>query len=152
MYLLDNKTMIVSFFGHARFPYSQELPSKIMNVLEEVVGNNDVEFFVGFYGAFENICFECAVEYKSKRSNVVVTYVTPYIDVSRYEHSLKKCDGSIYPEIERTPQKFAIIKRNEWVINHSDVIIFYNIGVGKTNDFYEYAQRRNKKIINLADL
>lgn len=37
----------------------------------------------------------------------------------------KKFDNTIYPEIENVPPKFAIIKRNEWMIDKSDFLIAY---------------------------
>ncbi|MBQ7374034.1 MAG: hypothetical protein IJW64_05700 [Clostridia bacterium] len=144
--------MIISFFGHAKYTYDEDLLNKTLEILENVIGEREVEFLVGFHGNFENFGFKCALQYKKRHKNAIVTYVTPYLDVERFANSVKKCDCSIYPEIERTPLKFAIIKRNEWVIDRSDFIIFYKKYIGKTNDFFDYATRKNKKIVNLADL
>lgn len=120
--------------------------------MQEVIAKIDVDFYVGFYGEFEKFGLKCALEYKKNHNNAKVFCITPYLNSSRYDILLKKCDGSIYPEIETVPPKFAIIKRNEWVIDKSDIVIFYmEFSAKKTYDFYLYAKRKNKRIINLAN-
>ena len=61
-------------------------------------------------------------------------------------------DESIYPDIEKTPPRFAIVKRNEWMINNSDFLIAYVEhnwgGAAKT---LEYAKKKKHiKTINIA--
>ena len=62
-------------------------------------------------------------------------------------------DSSIYPPIEKVPPKFAISKRNEWMITNSDLIIAYvNHNYGGAYKTLEIAKRRKKKIINIYDI
>ena len=42
-----------------------------------------------------------------------------------YVKSLGLYDESIYPPIENVPPKFAIAKRNEWMMTNADFIIVY---------------------------
>lgn len=64
----------------------------------------------------------------------------------------KLYDSIIYPPIENTPPKFAIIKRNEWMVNKSDLIIAYvNRSYGGAYKSFAYAEKKKKTIINLAD-
>ena len=59
---------------------------------------------------------------------------------------------TIYPEkIETVPKKIAIIKRNEWMIEQSDTVICYvKNHFSNAYRFFEFAEKKNKKIINLA--
>ena len=39
----------------------------------------------------------------------------------------KLYDSTLYPPLENVPYKFAISKRNEWMINESDLIIAFEL-------------------------
>jgi hypothetical protein len=48
------------------------------------------------------------------------------------------------------PSKFAIIKRNEWIVEQSDLIVVYCLrSFGGAYNALKYAKRKNKKIIEL---
>lgn len=38
---------------------------------------------------------------------------------------LKIFDSTLYPNIENTPPRFAILKRNKWMIDNSNFLIAY---------------------------
>jgi len=62
------------------------------------------------------------------------------------------CDTSIYPPIENVPPKFAISKRNEWMMISADLIIAYvNRSYGGAYKSLQVAKRRKKKIINICN-
>ena len=62
------------------------------------------------------------------------------------------CDTSIYPPIEQVPPRFAISKRNEWMMANADLIIAYvNHEYGGAYQSLRVAKRRKKKIINICD-
>ena len=49
------------------------------------------------------------------------------------------------------PKRYAILKRNEYMIERADVVIaFVNRNFGGAYKSYDYAKRKNKKIYNLA--
>ena len=63
------------------------------------------------------------------------------------------CDTSIYPPIENVPPKFAILKRNEWMMANADLIITYvKHNYGGAYRSLQVAKRKRKKIININDL
>ena len=63
------------------------------------------------------------------------------------------CDSSIYPPIESVPLKFAIAKRNEWMMENADLVIAYvNRNYGGAYQSLQIAKRRKKKIINIGEL
>lgn len=60
-------------------------------------------------------------------------------------------DSSVYPNIEKVPKRFAILKRNEWLINNSDFLIAYVHRLGGAHKTLEYAQKKKHiKVINIA--
>ena len=143
--------MIVVFIGHSNFWEKEKLT---IDVLEEIVKENNVEFFLVGYGRFDEYALEIAIKYKEKHNNTKIIFVTPYIYKNYYLTTgmKKKVDEIVYPELEKIPKKFAIIRRNEWMMDKADVVIAYvkySFGGAKTS--YDYAVRKNKKIINLAN-
>ncbi len=60
---------------------------------------------------------------------------------------------TIYPDgLENTPPKFAISKRNEWMLRQSDFVITYiNRIIGGAVKFKELAENKEKKVIELSD-
>ena len=60
---------------------------------------------------------------------------------------------TLFPEkVALSPPKFAIFKRNEWMIQHSDLIISY-VKYSSSNAYkwMKKAEKRGLEIINLAD-
>lgn len=61
-------------------------------------------------------------------------------------------EDTIYPEIlEKTPPKFAIPKRNRWMIEQSDFVVTYvTCDIGGAANFKRIAEKQNKIVINLV--
>ena len=61
--------------------------------------------------------------------------------------------NSILPEeVATSHPKYAISKRNDWMLKKSDTVIAYiTHSHGGAAKYYEKAIRQNKHIINLAD-
>lgn len=144
--------MKISFFGHRKLNDLKEIKEKVTVILDEIIKNNTlVEFFCGSYGNFDSVCYSIAKNFKNKNQNIKITFVTPYIDDSYLRNiNSNMYDEIVYPPIENSPKRLAIIKRNEWIINESDLIIFYvknNFGGAYTA--LQYSKRKNKRIINI---
>ena len=61
--------MIVTFCGHSKFSASMEYERKILSFLEEWVGDNVAEMYLGGYGEFDGFAYTCCKKYK-KRSQM----------------------------------------------------------------------------------
>ena len=61
---------------------------------------------------------------------------------------------TIYPMgLENVHPRFAIERRNRWLVDNSDYVIAYvNRTYGGAAKFYELAVKRKKKTINLNDV
>lgn len=93
---------------------------------------------------------------KKEIQNCEIIFVTPYITPSqqnkiKYLIDTKLYDDTIYPPLEDVLPRFAITKRNEWMIDKADVIVaFVNHEYGGAYKTLKYAQRKKKRIINLS--
>ena len=59
-----------------------------------------------------------------------------------------KYDGTLYPPLEKVPRRFAISKRNEYMVNEADVVVAYvTYGWGGAATTLAYAKRKKREII-----
>lgn len=150
--------MTITFAGHSFIPSS----IKVKEMVKEQIRNNiiDAEFvtcYLGGYGDFDEICARACRELKQDYAGIEIVYVTPYISLSeqgkiREMQKYGLYDTSIYPPIENSPPRFAILKRNEWMMTNADLIIAYvNRNYGGAYKSLLVAKRKKKKIINICD-
>lgn len=81
-------------------------------------------------GDFDSLCARACKELKAEHPGIEAVYVTSYLGISeqariREMQMCGLCDGALYPPLEGTPPKFAISKRNEWMMENADLIIAY---------------------------
>ncbi len=149
--------MIVTFCGHSVFYPSKLDETKLLELLEETVGDNSAEMFLGEYGAFDSFAYACCKKYKRTHPNISLVFVTPYMNIKHQKELLLYnsliYDAVIYPKIEDKPAKYAIIYRNRFMVEQADIVIAYI-----THDFggayktYLYAIKKGKTVFNLADI
>lgn len=141
--------MIVTFCGHGDFEYNKDVRSVLRNIIEDLINKGANEFLLGGYGTFDLIAAHTIKALKFKYPHILSVYVTPYIN---REWDRKLYDCSEYPPIENTPKRYAILKRNKWMIDNSDILVAYVShswgGAAKT---LEYAHRKNIEIMNIAE-
>ncbi len=145
--------MNVTFFGHSDTP--QCIDSKLKNVLINLIENEDATmFYVGNNGNFDVIVRNTLKSLKSVYPQINYAVVLSYMPTRKPEHQYKDYFDTIYPDIfENVPPRFAISKRNKWMIEQCDLVITYvNSTVGGAYKFKKLAEKRGKKIINLAVL
>lgn len=145
--------MIITFCGHSNYLKSIEDEKRLLNLLEMVVQGNQVDFYLGGYGGFDSFALKCAKKYKQCHKNANLVFITPYLGKwlnNRKDVLEKNYDEIVYPEIENIPQKFAIIKRNEWMIDQADYIFVYvRTHYGGAYKSLLYAHKHKKPYVNL---
>lgn len=148
--------MIVTFCGHSSFTHSREHEEKIVNILNTKIGENQVDFYLGGYGGFDTLAYACCKKYQETHPNAKLIFVTPYI-TEEYERNhlinyRDKYDEIIYPELEKIPLKFAIVYRNRWMIEKSDLVICgISHSWGGAYKTYLHAKKKSKRIFNILD-
>ena len=134
-----------TFFGHRDAP--DQLKPKIKDAVLSLIQRGFTQFYVGNQGAFDRMVLGelemLAVEFPI-RYHIVLAYFPK-------ENLTSK--PTILPEgIEQVPPRFAIGRRNDWMIEHSAVVIAYVYrNYGGAAQYTQKARRKGKEIINLFD-
>ena len=138
-----------TFIGHKDFTFKYY--SKLCEAIENLILSERVnEFYVGTNGAFDRSAYRalCDLEKKYKiRINVITAYL------NQKDLSVYKQNEIIFPEIlEKTPYRYAINKRNFYMIEKSQYMICYmNHTFSNTYNFVNRAAKRKLKIINIGE-
>lgn len=147
---------IATLFGHRDFN-DEKLRDKIKEMIIKIIKEQGIDtFYVGYNGKFDRFIAKLIYEIKKD-----FTHVKSYMILSRLNQKFyiydkmdidKEFDGTIFPPIEFVYPRFAISKRNEWMIEQAEVVFVYvkNKWGGAYNAL-KYAKRKKKKIINLAN-
>ena len=137
---------IVTFCGHGDFHGENAVMDWLRETVEALILRGADDFLLGGYGGFDTCAATMVWDLKKKYPTIRSTLVLPYLD-----HSVDaaKYDGTLYPPLEKVPKRYAISKRNEYMINEADVVVAYVThdwgGAAKT---LAYAKRKKKEIIN----
>ena len=109
--------MIVTFCGHREFLKTAEHEQKILAFLQEKVGNQPADMYLGGYGGFDNFAYDCCKKYQTTHPQISLVFVTPYLTVeyqrNRLQYEEKLYDAIAYLEIENKPKRYAIAYRNK---------------------------------------
>ena len=149
--------MTIGFCGHSEIVDISAAKNAVFRFLEKIF-ETDVIFLLGGYGDFDSICLACCEEYKkSINPNAKLCFVTPYLSDSYLKNKSRiaqKCDEIIYPELENVPKRYAISRRNQWIVDHCDVLLcFIDYGWGGAYQMCFYAKRKKAcSVINLGTL
>ena len=147
--------MIITFCGHSNFSFSDTTKNELKNLLIENIRKNPTcKFYLGGYGDFDSLCLRTLRELKKEFQSIELIFITPYIDknYSKLKFAKYHYDDVIFPPLENVPRKFAILKRNEWMVDEADLVIaFVTYSWGGAAKTLEYAKRKKKTIINLAE-
>ncbi len=142
--------MTVPFCGHRDTQASPELRAWLTDCVEELIEEGADTFYLGGYGGFDRLAASVVWKLKEKypriESVLVLAYLGREVDAEKY-------DRTMYPEIEGGPTRFAIVRRNRWMVDHSDVLVTYIIlDTGGAAGTRKYAMRKKKRIINCPNL
>ena len=105
-------------------------------------------FYVGNQGNFDGMarCLLAELEHSYGIGYEVVLAYMP-----KKEDGVFDAGHTILPEgIETAPQRFAIDRRNRWMIDHSDIVLSYTVrDRGGAYEAKKYAEKLKKHIIIL---
>jgi len=136
--------MIITFCGHRQLTQTDPISTWLDVILPSLIEGGANLFYLGGYGDFDRLASAAVRKQKKVYPGLEAILVLPYLnrafDSSQY-------DGTTYPPLEKVPPRLAILKRNEWMVSESDVVISGVMhrwgGAAKTLDF----ARRKKKVI-----
>ena len=149
-----------SIIGHREIKISNELKENIKETIIWLICEVGVEkFLFGSKSKFADLCYEIVSSIKQTNEKVKRVYVRaeyPYINREYEEYLLSCYEESFYYDKKLMSSKFNYIKRDEIMINQSDLCLFYYdpnyIPMRKTKSgtalAYQYAIKKEKQIIN----
>ena len=136
--------MNVTFCGHGRINYLKELSSWLDLILPSLIEGGADTFYLGGYGDFDGVAASAVRRQKDIYPHIESVLVLAYLNTDRGTDGY---DTTVYPPLEEVPLRYAIVKRNEWMVSASDVIISgvkHNWGgAAKT---LEYTKKQQKVI------
>lgn len=149
--------MIITFAGHSDTAQRPSLMRRVEEILRyHAARQRELLCYCGGYGGFDDLCAKVCRKVKKDFPNVRVIFVAPYLSKSYQDQmnfylSQGLYDEAIYPPLEDVLPRFAIVKRNEWMVRQADLVLAYVVvsfgGAAKT---LEYARRKGKPVCNLA--
>lgn len=148
--------MDIAVLGHSSFISNLCDEDKILSLLTKISDGEQLNLYFGGYGNFDGFVKKCAKKYKEKHPDTRLIFVTPYLNKwlkSREENLNKEYDEIVYPGIETVPLKFAISKRNEWMIKNVDYVLLYvTIDFGGAYNALKYAKAHKKPYYNFGNV
>ncbi len=143
----------VSLFGHREINDLHQLNDRLTPIIKELIQTKTyVTFLIGRNGEFDEYAASIIKKVQNTigKENNNTTLVLPYTvaDIEYYE---KYYDSIIIPEcVYGAYPKSAITLKNRWMVEISDLVIFYvERNKGGAYTAMKYAEKLNKKIINL---
>ena len=136
-----------TFFGHRE---CFGLDSRVLQkAIEELIAQGVDTFYVGNQGQFDSAVYSCLRQLRMEHPHIRVCVVLAYLPTEKNEYD--DMTDTMYPEIEGHP-KFAIERRNRWMIDHSEFLLCYiNHTWGGAYKFVKLAKRRGKTVINIGN-
>ena len=114
--------MTVTFSGHRDFHWDGQVIQWLHTTVDGLVQDGADEFLLGGYGGFDTCAASVVWNLKQKYPNIRSTLVLPYLG-RRVES--ERYDGTLYPPLEGVPKRYAILKRNEYMIDKSSAVVAY---------------------------
>lgn len=137
-----------TFFGHRQCNGVDV--QKLRNAMEVLIGKGVDTFYVGNQGEFDTLVRSTLKQLRLLYPHIRYAVVLAYLPTERKEY--EDHADTMYPEgIEKGPPKFAIERRNRWLVNASDYCICYiHHTWGGAYKFVQLAKRKGKTVINIA--
>ena len=119
-----------------------------MVFLENTVGDEPCDFYLGGFGVYDRFATRCCLKYKATHPNVKLIQVVahPFKVFNAYG-----CDEKVYLPLKDIPPYLIFRYRNAWMVDKADYVIlratFY---CGWALEAFNAAKSKNKKIFNIA--
>ncbi len=137
--------MIVTLCGHSEVSQPEAVRRWLEDLLAALVEQGADTFYLGGYGTFDRLAADVLRGCKARYPHLNILLILPYLTGSRAADGY---DDTIYPPLETVPPRVAVLRRNQWMVERSDLLVAYVIhswgGAAKTLD---HAKRRRKPIV-----
>ena len=138
---------VCTFFGHRDCP--ENIREKLREAIVTLIGEGVDTFYVGNQGQFDGMVRSVLRQLSKEYPHIRYAVVLAYLPTERRE--FEDHSDTMYPEgLENVPPRFAIARRNKWMIQASDCCIcFVRHTWGGAFQFVQQAMGKGKRIIRL---
>ena len=142
---------VCTFFGH-RYT-SEAIKPALTSVLTDLIENKGVTtFYVGHQGFFDSMERTELKRMKNIYPNINYYVALAYLAKKSDDLGVTDYSDTIFPDVlTKTPPKYAIDRRNRWMISISDYVVCYcehNSDFGAPR-YMKVAEKRGLTVINL---
>ncbi len=139
-----------TFIGHSDCYNYESVEEKLYLAIERLIVEKSVStFYVGTHGRFDKYAYMVLCELEK------IYQIKVFVVLSHMHTIPEYCTNAklLYPEsVKKTPYKFAIVKRNEYMIKNSQFMICYiNNSFSNTYNFVKLALNKKLEIVNLGE-
>ena len=141
--------MICTFLGHRDAPSKME--GTIRETIERLISEGVTCFYVGNNGNFDSMVHRQLKQLREKYPHIRYYVVLAYMPTVKDEFDITDYGETIYPEgLESVPPRFAISKRNQWMVEKADIVVTYvKYSTGGAVQAKKLAERKGKTIIQV---
>ena len=142
--------LVVTFLGHRDSPALVRAPLK--EALSQLIESEGADtFYIGNSGCFDRVALAVLQELKKAYPHIRYFLVLAYLPQKPTE--LPTVCETIFPaEVAAAPVRFAIERRNDWMLQQSDTVITYvTRPFGGAAKFKKKALAAQKRVIELSE-
>ena len=142
---------ICTFFGHRDTP--KKIEPILKSTLIDLIENKNLDlFYIGNQGNFDYMVRKILKELKSCYNHINYIVVLAYMPTQKNKINFEDNCETLFPfDLINIPPKFAISKRNEWMIDKSDYVVTYvKYSVGGAAFYKNLAEKKKKKVFNIV--
>ncbi len=143
--------MVCTFFGNRVL--GKDIKSQLRKTITYLIESKNVTlFYIGNNGAYDAAVLELLKEL-SEFYDISYFTVLAYVPIKSNNNNLEYTRTILPENIEKVPKRFAIVYRNEWMIQHSDYVVTYieNRVGSNSAKFESIAEKQGKVVIKLAE-
>lgn len=171
---MNNEEKNCCFIGHRKIENAESLKTKLYETaLDLILNHNVTTFLFGSRSEFDSLCRKVVAELKEKYPHINRVYVRaeyPIINEHYEKYLLEDFEETYFPNRALNSGKAVYTQRNYEMIDKSEICVVYfkkdylpderkhskndiynyqpNSGTGIA---YDYAVKKNRKIINVAE-
>ena len=146
------------FVGHRKI-YTDGVRERVMQTVDTLLSTAETQFlfYDGNRGEFDVMCASVVRKAKQRypQKEIRLCLVEPYMrnTLNREKDYYETCyDEICIPSVlADVYYKQAITRRNEWLVDHSDVMIAYVVRSGGAQKTVQYAEKKGLTIWNVAE-
>jgi len=140
-----------TFFGH-RDCTGLDIDA-LQRAIEKLIEAGVDVFYVGHQGNFDSAVLACLRRLREIHKHISFFVVLAYLPAKNPAYHLYR-ECSLYPAgLETVPPRFAIERRNRWMLEHADFCLCYITHAwGGAYTFARQAKRKGITVIHIGDV